>query len=347
MTDTPRLEVTEHEQSQALQVEVANEAYRVLEAFGNATHFKSRTTTAQPGSPADGDVYLLPASSTGADWAGHDGEIAIFVNTAWVFKDAKEGFLAWIDDDDELLVYDGAAWSPPIAGISELDDVPDVNAPAPSNGDVLTWDSTPGEWVAQALPGAGAFVLGDATDVDTTGASTGDVLTFDGAQWEPGPAGGGGKTLITTIDYGAAASASNDVNIRGYDEIWLEFDGLTVGAGEFGFRLSANAGSSYFSAGTDYTMSADNQTVGESNIDRSAARIGSGAGTGVSGGVQLRNLNQSGSKVRYTVQGSLLVGASGMGWGRCNQTGGPFDRIRILNVSGNNSTAGKIEVWGR
>lgn len=69
--------------------------------------------------------------------------------------------------------------------ITELDDVPDVNAPAPSNGEVLTWDSTPGEWVSQALPGAGAFVIGDATDVDTTGAASGNVLTYDGAQWEP------------------------------------------------------------------------------------------------------------------------------------------------------------------
>jgi hypothetical protein len=346
MTTTPRLGITQLEEDQALPEVVVNEGVRVLEAYSNATHFKSRTTTAEPGSPADGDVYLLPSSSTGTNWAGHDGEIARFTNTAWEFDPAKEGFIAWVDDTDQLIAFDGTNWDQ-VNATADLDDLGDVNAAAPSNGQVLTWDSTPGEWVAADLPAAGAFTLNDATDVDTTGASSGDVLTFDGSQWEPGPAGGGGKTLITTIDYGAAASASNDVNISGYDEVWLEFDGLTVGAGEFGFRLSANAGSSYFAGGTDYTMSADNQTVGESNIDRSAARIGSGAASSVSGGVQLRNLNQSGSKVRYNVQGTMLVGASGMGWGRCNQTGGPFDRIRILNVSGNNSTAGKVEVWGR
>src|SRR5690349_14255794 len=41
-----------------------------------------------------------------------------------------------------------------LSGVASLDDVPDVNAPSPSDGQVLTWDSTPGEWVA-ATPGSG------------------------------------------------------------------------------------------------------------------------------------------------------------------------------------------------
>lgn len=32
------------------------------------------------------------------------------------------------------------------ATITELDDVPDVNASSPDDGDLLAWDSTPGEW---------------------------------------------------------------------------------------------------------------------------------------------------------------------------------------------------------
>jgi hypothetical protein len=40
-------------------------------------------------------------------------------------------------------------------GALALDGLSDVNAPAPNNGDVLTWDSTPGEWVPVA-PGAGS-----------------------------------------------------------------------------------------------------------------------------------------------------------------------------------------------
>ena len=44
-------------------------------------------------------------------------------------------------------------------GASALDDLTDVNAPTPSDGDVLTWDSTPGEWVASP-PGAGGDTVG-------------------------------------------------------------------------------------------------------------------------------------------------------------------------------------------
>jgi hypothetical protein len=41
-------------------------------------------------------------------------------------------------------------------GGGDLDDLGDVNAPTPSDGDVLTWDASPGEWVA--APGGGAGV---------------------------------------------------------------------------------------------------------------------------------------------------------------------------------------------
>jgi hypothetical protein len=40
------------------------------------------------------------------------------------------------------------------SSVAALDDLTDVNAPAPADGDVLTWDSTPGEWVAAAPTGA-------------------------------------------------------------------------------------------------------------------------------------------------------------------------------------------------
>jgi hypothetical protein len=51
------------------------------------------------------------------------------------------------------------------SGISDLDDLTDVNAPTPSDGDVLTWDATPGEWVAAAGGGGGG---GDLTFISET-----------------------------------------------------------------------------------------------------------------------------------------------------------------------------------
>lgn len=58
---------------------------------------------------------------------------------------------------------------------TELDDLTDVNAPTPSNGDVLTWDSTPGEWVA--LAGGGGGYTPGGTDVALADGGTGASLT--------------------------------------------------------------------------------------------------------------------------------------------------------------------------
>lgn len=46
--------------------------------------------------------------------------------------------------------------------ISVLDDVPDVNVPTPSDGDVLTWDNGAGEWVSSAPTGGGGGGTGEA-----------------------------------------------------------------------------------------------------------------------------------------------------------------------------------------
>lgn len=72
--------------------------------------------SAPPGSCADGAAYLVKATATGA-WAGHDGEMAVAVGTnaanGWLFAAvAIEGALLWVDDEDTLFQYDGAAWAP-------------------------------------------------------------------------------------------------------------------------------------------------------------------------------------------------------------------------------------------
>lgn len=52
----------------------------------------SATTTAPPGSPVDGDTYLVPTGATGA-WAGHAGEAAVWdeVTGTWEFEAVTPG----------------------------------------------------------------------------------------------------------------------------------------------------------------------------------------------------------------------------------------------------------------
>lgn len=70
---------------------------------------QDRDLTAPPGSPSNGQRWLVKATATG-DWAGHDGEIAGYYD-GWHFWTPSEGWTMWICDEDKLLVHDGSGWN--------------------------------------------------------------------------------------------------------------------------------------------------------------------------------------------------------------------------------------------
>lgn len=78
-----------------------------------------------PGSPSNGDAYVVAASPTGA-WAGQAGNIAVWstqvatadTNTkvpAWEFHAPKAGWMVFNAADKSFYVYDGTAWNFPQA----------------------------------------------------------------------------------------------------------------------------------------------------------------------------------------------------------------------------------------
>lgn len=71
----------------------------------------SATLTAPPGSPADGDAYVVAASATGA-WAGQDGAVAVWDATSWAFYAPGNGWLAFDQDQDRVIYYTGSDWVP-------------------------------------------------------------------------------------------------------------------------------------------------------------------------------------------------------------------------------------------
>jgi hypothetical protein len=79
--------------------------------------------------------------------------------------------------------WDGDSWEPAEyyteaeIDARTLDDVADVNAAAPNDGDVLTWDATPGEWVA-----ADAFTQTDADALYAATAHTHDDRYYTEAE---------------------------------------------------------------------------------------------------------------------------------------------------------------------
>ena len=82
----------------------------------------SANVNTPPGSPADGEVYVIGASPTG-DWAGQPNKIAVRHNGAWIFEPsvnaggtpvaigaAHEGLTVYVRDQDLPLVWTGTAW---------------------------------------------------------------------------------------------------------------------------------------------------------------------------------------------------------------------------------------------
>lgn len=111
MTSTARLNIDYLSASQSQKHVTVNEGLRKLDAIVQLA-VASSTTAAQPGSPADGDCYILPAGKTGAAWGPMTNlAIAYYVDGAWMQLTPHEGWLALVKDTDLLLYYTGAAWS--------------------------------------------------------------------------------------------------------------------------------------------------------------------------------------------------------------------------------------------
>jgi hypothetical protein len=85
-----------------------NEALRILDGLVQLS-VHDRDLTAPPGSPADGDRYIVASGGAG-DWADWDMNVALWADGAWLRLPPRTGWRAWIEDEGVLLVYDGSDW---------------------------------------------------------------------------------------------------------------------------------------------------------------------------------------------------------------------------------------------
>ena len=92
--------------------------YNEFMAFLRAVNFltqcsiKDKDLTAPPGSPADGDGYIIAASPTGA-WSGQAKSLTRWssVAAAWEFYAPKAGWITWVADEAIFYHYTGSAWA--------------------------------------------------------------------------------------------------------------------------------------------------------------------------------------------------------------------------------------------
>ncbi len=103
---TPLLSLPLIMPSQAQKHLTHNEAISRLDSLVQLS-VKSRTQAAAPDQGEEGDRYLLPANPSGL-WAGKPaGYLAMLQNGAWVFEQPMAGWLAWVQDEQSIVAFDG------------------------------------------------------------------------------------------------------------------------------------------------------------------------------------------------------------------------------------------------
>lgn len=139
-------------------------------------------TMAQPGSPSNGDIYIIPPGATGAQWATFDaGDLAIYSSGTWYAFAPVEGVVVNFYGSQKQWV-DGSpgGWGPIGVGAGAWDDLTGVPAPIedlaaladPGADRILFWDDSAGEYTHLAV-GSGLSI--SMTTLSATGGGSGDV----------------------------------------------------------------------------------------------------------------------------------------------------------------------------
>ena len=126
MSVTPSLKLPYLAAGQAQKHVTLNEGLRMLDALIQIS-VASRAASTPPPTPSEGVRYLLPAAASGV-WSGHGGVIAAWQDGGWNYYVPAAGWLAWVEDESQLLAFDGNAWR--VAGGNEAVTMLGINATA-------------------------------------------------------------------------------------------------------------------------------------------------------------------------------------------------------------------------
>lgn len=165
----------------------------------------SATTAATPGSPSDGDAYVVPASGVTGQWAtdSAEGKIAIYDGggAAWRYLTAVDQWTVRAQDDDKEYGYDGSVWAEIVGGGSlsvEESGTEKLSAATALNfiGATVT-DAGSGQADITIPTGSGARAkltsAKTGQDYTTATAISWDAADFDDASWWVG----GNPTRLT------------------------------------------------------------------------------------------------------------------------------------------------------
>lgn len=283
MTDTPSIALTYLEPSQTQKHVTVNNGFRTLDTLVQPS-VKDKDLAAPPGSPANGDAYIVAAGASGL-WAGQSGKVAAWYDTSWFFYAPKAGWRFYVADENVEYVYTGSAWAiySGVGGGGSLT----VN----DEGTNLTTSATSINFV-----GAGV------TATNTGGAVTVTI------------AGGGGSGTFLDNAFTLQDDADNT------KQLVFELSGITAATTRTltvpnaSGTLALLSGTQTFSGNTTFsgTLTASNATVTLGTaVTATTVGLGTGAVTsGVSKAVNIGTAGLSGSTTTVEI-GSSVGGALG------------------------------------
>lgn len=121
MTTSPVLGLPYIAASQSQPEVTHNAALNLLQSLTYGV--KDKDLAAPPGSPAEGDTYIVGAAATGA-WTGRTNSIAGFFGGSWFFLPDRDdtgtiiamgpnqaGMRTYVKDEQFLYIWNGSGWS--------------------------------------------------------------------------------------------------------------------------------------------------------------------------------------------------------------------------------------------
>jgi hypothetical protein len=200
MSDSTNLQLPYLDGAQAQKHVTVNESLRRLDALVLLA-IEDKDLTAPPGSPADGSRYIPKATATGF-WSGKENYVAHYVDGAWEFYPPREGFIAYVRDEDRLYVNDGSAW---VTLENALDtDLKAIAALTPVNDDIVQRKA--GAWANRTM----AQLAGDLASAFTTLAVGGPIGVGSSTVSGLPSASTAGQLLYVSNESGGAVIAFSD-----------------------------------------------------------------------------------------------------------------------------------------
>ena len=256
------------------------------------------------------------------------------VGTDAVCNGSKAGMIAW--NTPQLQVCDGTGFKT-LGAIDKLDDIGDVDVPAPNDNDVVAWNSTNNKWEAKNIA-----MLGPAS-VNPAG-NDGDIQLRDGSDLGADPLlhwdkinhrlGVGTTTPGTLLNVGSSAAANPVIRLTNN----AATNGSDYAAYDFGFGTT---GTSYGGMSMDYS---DRATTGLRFHTASGYPIALAAG----GTTKLIVLSSGNVGIGTTTPQSLLHVAGGIQLGDDSAScpGSSNEKLGTLRFNGGALQLCTASGWG-